>query len=78
MWILIDGIKTQTDISREAGTTQAAVSYFLTSVQNAGLVKYDSKNPPRRVINYTPSKWLKEIEEAEAKQKPKEQETKEP
>jgi predicted transcriptional regulator len=72
MWTLIDGIKTQTDISKEVGTSQAAVSYFLTSVQRAGLVKYDSKTPPRRIISYTPPEWLKEIEEADAKQKPKE------
>lgn len=66
-----------TDIAKEAGTSQAAVSYFLSSVQTAGLVKYDSKNPPRRVIDYTPPDWFKEIEEAEVKKKPKEDETKE-
>lgn len=62
MWTLIDGVKGQTDIAKEVGTSAAAVSYFLTSVQIAGLVKYDSKNPPRRVIDYIPSEWLKEIE----------------
>ena len=78
MWTLIDGVKTQTDISKEVGISQPAVSIFLTSVQRAGLVKYNSKNPPRKIIDYIPPEWLKEIEEAEAKQKPKEQVTKEP
>lgn len=78
MWTLIDGIKTQTDISREVGTSQPAVSIFLTTVQRAGLVKYDSKSPPKKIINYTPAEWLKEIEEADAKQKAKGSEVKEP
>ncbi|MFH2112098.1 MAG: hypothetical protein ABIJ47_12665 [Candidatus Bathyarchaeota archaeon] len=72
MWTLIDGRRFGNDIAKEVGTSPAAVSYFLTSVQTAGLVKYDSKSPPRRVIDYTPSEWFKEIEEAEAKKKPTE------
>jgi len=69
MWTLIDGIKTQTDIAKEVGISQPSVSVFLTTVQVSGLIKYDSKSPPRRVINYTPPDWLKEIEESEVKKK---------
>ena len=65
MWTLIDGVRNQTDISKEVGTSQAAVSYFLSSAQIAGLIKYDSKSPPKRVIDYTPPEWFKEIEESE-------------
>ena len=72
MWTIIDGVKSQTDISKEVGTSQAAVSYFLSSTQMAGLVKYDSKSPPRRVIDYTPPEWFKEIEEYETKKQKEE------
>jgi len=77
MWTLIDGSRTPTEISKDTGVTGMAVSYFLSSVSNAGLIKYERGTPPRRVINYTPPDWAKEIEEAEVKeQKPKETETK--
>jgi hypothetical protein len=77
MWTLIDGSRMPTDISKDAGVTSMAVSYFLSSVVNAGLIKYEKGTPPRRIINYTPPDWAKEIEEFEAKeQKSKETETK--
>lgn len=58
MWVLIDGSRSQTDIARAVGVTQAAVSYFISAAVEAQLVENPPGKPPRRVLDYVPPSWL--------------------
>jgi DNA-binding MarR family transcriptional regulator len=79
IWTLVDGERSPTDLANDGGVSGAAITKFLNTVSEAGLVKYVKGNPPKRVIDYTPAVWMKEIEEAEAiQQKVKEPGIKEP
>jgi len=60
IWMNIDGIKLQKDLVELSGIAQPSVSSFLDILKYAGLIEYDSRNPPRRLIDYTPASWFKE------------------
>lgn len=57
MWIHIDGNKTQDEIAKLVGKTQAAVSYFISNGKDVGLID-DIDGLARKTINYIPSNWL--------------------
>jgi len=62
MWVLIDGEKMPNDLAREAGVTAAAVSYFLKAAAKADFIKYVQREPPRKILDYTPPSWIELIE----------------
>ena len=68
IWTLVDGKRSPTELANEGNVTPAAITKFLNTVTEASLIKYEKGNPPKRVIEYTPTKWIKEIEENELKQ----------
>jgi len=79
IWTLLDGRRSPTELANASGVSGAAITKFLNTVSEAGLVKYEKGGPPRRVIDYTPANWLKEIEETESiQQKLNEPRIKEP
>ena len=58
MWILIDGKQMPKDIANTVGVTPAAVSYFLTALAAAGLIKYTQREPPEKILDYVPPSWV--------------------
>ncbi len=63
MWIAIDGSRMQNEIAEESGVSQRAVSGFLSTLSDAGLIEYKQLKPPRKIIDHIPSKWLTTIGE---------------
>ena len=57
MWILLDGKKTQDEIAKEVGKTQAAVSYFISLGKELGLIN-DNEGQAKRAIEVIPKEWL--------------------
>lgn len=57
MWIYLDGKKTQYDIAKLVGKTQAAVSLFISHGKEFGLID-DSEGQAKKTINIIPSSWL--------------------
>lgn len=60
MWILIDGKTMPTEIAENVEVTPMAVSYFLNAASTAGLIIYNPREPPVRLIDYVPPSWLEE------------------
>ena len=56
MWIHLDGKKTQDEIAKLVGKTQAAVSYFISWGKNFGLID-DNNSQARRTIDIIPKSW---------------------
>ena len=57
MWIYLDGEKTQEEIAKLVGITQASVSYFISYGKELGIID-DSEGLAKRTVNIIPRKWL--------------------
>jgi len=60
IWMNIDGINRQQELAEIGDIKQPSVSEFLDRLKIAGLIEYDSKNPPKRLIDHIPASWLEE------------------
>lgn len=60
IWMNIDGINRQQELAEIGDIKQQSVSEFLDRLKKAGLIEYDSKNPPKRLIDHVPASWLEE------------------
>ena len=58
MWVLIDNNRMSKDIAKEVGVTIRAVDKFLKIAQNAGLIENPKGKPPKKIVEYTPPKWI--------------------
>ena len=58
MWVLMDGQRTPKDLATAARVTPQAVSYYLSTGKAAGLIEYNPREPPRRILDYVPPAWL--------------------
>lgn len=56
MWIYLDGKRTQDEIARLVGKTQAAVSLFIKHGKEFGLID-DSEGQAIRTVNIIPGSW---------------------
>lgn len=68
VWMLINGNRMPKEIADSSGISAAAVSYFLTAAEAAGLVEYNRGEPPKRLLDYVPPAWLDLLAVSQASQ----------
>jgi len=61
IWININGVNRQNELADIGEVSQPAVSGFLDMLKMAGLIEYDSQNPPRRILDHISASWLEEF-----------------
>lgn len=63
MWMHVDGVNDTVAISDIVGVSHQAVRDFLKVMKAAGLVEWEPRGIPRRIIDHIPANWLKDSEE---------------
>lgn len=58
MWTLFDGKTNINEIAKKIGKEKRTVQYFIKDSEGAGLVE-GNRGFPRKLIDFTPSNWLK-------------------
>ncbi|MHA1757651.1 MAG: hypothetical protein ACTSVV_12830 [Promethearchaeota archaeon] len=61
MWCFIDSKNSVKEIAKLSGASSRGVQYFLNYLSTLGLIIYQRNEPPRKILNFTPSDWLKLI-----------------
>jgi len=57
IWKLCDGNNSIERISKEAGISIRAVHYFLEEAKEAGLIVFERRGYPKRVLDIIPREW---------------------
>lgn len=65
MWVLIDKKRMPKDLAKEAKVTTMAVSKFLKALADAEFVEYSPREPPSKILDYTPPSWIELVENSE-------------
>lgn len=58
MWILSDGTRSTSEISKIINVSRRAVQYFVQECVNSGLLSIDKRGFPVRTIEWVPSEWV--------------------
>ena len=64
MWVLIDNNRMPKELAKEAKVTTMAVSKFLNALTEADFIVYSPREPPRKILDYTPPSWIELIVES--------------
>lgn len=63
MWVYIDGKNDTKTIAEKSKVTTRAVTIFLNYAVEIGIVEWEPRGNPKRVIDHIPADWLKDIDE---------------
>jgi hypothetical protein len=58
MWVLIDGKRRVKDIAKDGNVSERAVNYFIAAARAAGLINYKEREPPIKLLEYSPPSWI--------------------
>ena len=58
IWVLIDGKRMAKDIAVDAAVSERTVNYFLAAAQTADLIEYEKREPPSKLLKYSPPSWI--------------------
>ena len=65
MWIYIDGSRNAPEIANLSGATPRAVTTFLNYGKDLGIIEWDPRGMPFRIIDHVPADWIKDVEKNE-------------
>lgn len=70
IWVLIDGKTSPEDISKQIDSSISTVRNFLTALERAGLIENPYGEPPAKLIDYVPPKWIELLKPSEERKEP--------